>query len=322
MHIRREILKKNNSEINKSKIRDIKYGRVSIDITHKGDSFKSDSHIIGHKDNSIAKRFKVRENSAIAVKGETKIEGNVKADMEVSSDSFMINPALRAATENTAGIETWKEANFSGLHLDGKFEAGLQANADAGVEGVFHVSSKECEFGFKLADRIEFGTYEGVRLAASTSRGSDLHLNVKLEQGPQLGGAIGAGLKIDREAIHGRLELDGNFGLFGTDLKASFTLRYDDVKHAVDKVVNAVIAGPLGIIASRIFHRAEQEDKLQGKETPQKEYNKGHDVKNTEDGRPSDVKKTEDKDSNQGEDISVYDAAHGHFKWQRLRFDD
>jgi len=312
MHIRREMLKKNNSDINRRKITDVTYGRVCIDIKNTEDSFKSYAHAIGHKDNSIKKGFDIKEYGEIALKGETKLEGKVKADIEVAPDSFMLNPAIRAETQNTAGIEAGKEIDLSGIHLNGKVEAGLQANADAGAEGVFHISSKEWEFGFKIADRVELGTYEGVRLSAVTERGSNVNVSVRLEQGPQLGGAVGAGIKIDREAIHGRLELDGNFGLFGTDLRASFTLRYDDVKHAIENIAHAVIAGPLGMAVSRVFHRTEGQDKLQ--ESSRKEEKKAQVLKNSE--KDSEVKKPE------SEDLSPKNVSHQNFRWQILKIDD
>ncbi len=313
MKINRMIANKNNGAAKKSAVDELEYD-VYTDIEKKKDSFKSNSHIAGHTMRSMSKEFDMKGFGSMILKGEAKFKGKIKADMDVSPDRFLANPAIRLKQQNVAGIEVGKNIDLPHIRINGTAEAGLQANVDCGAEGIVHISSRECEFGFKLADRIEFGTYEGVKLAASTERGSKFNLNVRLEQGPQFGGAIGAGIKIDREAIHGKLELDGNFGLFGTDIKASFTLRYDDVKHAVDKVVNAVIAGPLGMIASRIFHRAEQDDKLQGKYTPQKEDNKEHDV-----NRVSDVKKTEDKDSIK--DDLFHNVSRQHFKRQNLKFD-
>ena len=309
MKINRTIVNKNNGALNKGTINQLAYD-VSADMEEKEDSFKLNSHITAYTMKSMSKEFDMQELGTLVLKGEARFKGKIKADIDVSPDRFLANPGVKFKQQNVVGMGLEKNINLPNIQIKGKIEAGLQANADCGAEGVFYISSKECEFGFKLADRIEFGTYEGTRLSASTRRGSNLDLTVRLEQGPQFGGAIGAGIKIDREAIHGRLELDGNFGLFGTDIKTSFTLRYDDVKYAVDKVVNAVIAGPLGIVVSRILHRAEQGNKVQ--ENPQKEDNKGHYVKKTEDTGEAEVKRTEDKDYIK--DDSHNNVSNQHFK--------
>ncbi|MEQ8190042.1 MAG: hypothetical protein ABRQ39_18875 [Candidatus Eremiobacterota bacterium] len=311
MQINRVIRNKSNLPVNKGTITDLSY-EVCTDIEKKEDSFKSTSHITGHTGESVIKEFDMKEYGNIALKGETKFKGKVKSDMEISHDRFLLNPAIKLKQQNIAGLEIGKDIKISDIQIHGTIEAGVQANADTGIEGVFHVSSKECEFGFKLADRIEFGTYEGVKLSAFTQRGSNVNVSVRLEQGPQLGGAVGAGIKIDREAIHGRLELDGNFGLFGTDLRASFTMRYDDIKHAMENIAHTVIAGPLGMAVSRVLHGTEGEDKLQ--ERSRKEDKKAQVLKKSE--KDSEVKKPE------SEDLSPKNVSHQHFRWQILKIDD
>lgn len=314
MNIKKEIIKRNKTQINKGRITDIKYGRVCMHTEKEKDSFKSHNHIVGHMVKNITKGYEIRENDKINFTGETRIEGKLKTDMELSHERCFLNPAITLAEQSNAGVSGLeKEMKLSGFKVMTRVEAGLQANVDAGAEGVFHVSSKLCEFGFKLADRIELGTYEGVNLSASTQRNSNVNLSIKLEQGPQFGGAIGAGIMITRESIHGRLELDGNFGIFGTDLRASFTLQYEDIKHALENISNAIVAGPLGRAASMVFHRSqsEKEDKnsLQGKEVSQKEDKKTPDLQG---------------ENNSLQEKKSTDKASGHqkFTWQLLNFDD
>lgn len=282
MKINKQFTKTHNYQ-KKDKInkQSIQFAKSSLVFENEDKVVKSHTNVMGFSTLNVSKEKSLHsdENNRVTDKiycsGGNKVEGRFHADFEVSPDKFVFEPAIKIDEETTASVGCSKEINMPGFHIRSKVEAGLQANADLGAAAKLKVAKDDIDIGFKIGDRLELGTYEGISLDARTANGTGVNMTVKLEQGPQLGGAIGAGIKIDKKGIHGNFELDGNFGIFGTDLKGTFDIQYADVNN----LVNVVTSGPIGMAVSHVFHETSElikkiKDKIHHKDTVSPEENK------------------------------------------------
>jgi hypothetical protein len=279
MKINKQFTKTHNFQSkDKTNKQSIQFVKSCIAFENEDKVLKSHTNVMGFSTLNISKEKALHtdENSRVTdkiyVSAGNKTEGRFHADFEVSPDKFVFEPAAKVDEETTVSIGCGKNINLSGFHIKSKLEAGLQANADLGAAVKFKVAEDEMDIGFKLGDRLELGTYEGISLDARTQNGTGANFTLKFEQGPQLGGAIGAGLKIDKKGIHGNLELDGSFGLFGTDLKGTFDIQYADVKH----MVQVITCGPIGMAVSHVFKETSEvinkaKDKLHHKKAENQE---------------------------------------------------